>query len=189
MAQISVSLRILDASGAVLRNLDGGLSDHAINSPQLAKSVFDPYLEPLKISDGSWSLAYDGKDASSMVLANGNYVVEISSQQGGASSSVILHFTVLSNPQPLSSGLLAPNPVQKGQSFVLISWAPSQAVEIRVYDGSGSLVRSFAPGSLPPLAWDLRTDGGSQAADGIYIVSIRVPGQRHSRLFKLAVTR
>jgi hypothetical protein len=151
--------------------------------------VFDPFSEQLHIEDGAWTAAYDGKDGQGHGLANGIYMLVISSDSAGSSHSSQIAFRVLGKPKPISSGFLAPNPVLGTQNQVWIHWQPSQPVEIRVYDAAGSLVKSFAPGLLPPLSWDLRVSSGLEASNGTYLVAIRVPGERHARVFKLALAR
>lgn len=151
---------------------------------------YNPGAGPLELSGGAWSFDYDGMDASGAVLRNGVYLFVLESAQGSSSASVKFQVTVLGDgAQGISQLLAAPNPVHAGSVSVDIQWQPAtQAVELKIYDLNGGLVRDLGTGPSP-ASWDLRSGGGTKAADGIYIISARIPGERSPACFKLMLAR
>lgn len=143
----------------------------------------------MSIKSGDWTVNYNGKDAQGNFLADGTYVLEVDSSQGGSSAVFRTSFTVLSQAKPPLTGLLGPNPVNAGSNFVMVTWQPAQAAEVMIYDSTGSLIRSFVAGPPPPLTWDLKTASGHSVGAGVYLLVIRLPGQRSGKVLKLAIIR
>ncbi len=185
-----MQIRILDSSGTVFASFAAPASDHAILSPQAASPSFDPAVQPFSVTEGNWSLSYNGQDSAGHALPNGQYIMEFRSSSGSGSQSSSLAFAVIGQSVNFSGGPLGPNPVTKGVNSVLIGWSPGIGAEVRIYNGAGDLVRQLDDGSQnPPLYWDLRTTAGNWASNGIYLVAVRVPGERRPRIYKLAVAR
>jgi hypothetical protein len=72
-----------------------------------------------------------------------------------------------------------PNP-GSGSVRVRFSVPVACAVDLRVYDVSGRLVRTLASGVLEAgehrITWDGRTDSGERAGSGVYFLRFRAPG-------------
>jgi hypothetical protein len=83
---------------------------------------------------------------------------------------------------------VGPNPIRPGQTFAFIKWSPITLLELKIYGLDGGLVRDLGV-TGPPATWDLRTGQGQVAANGIYIVSARLAGERQPQTFKLMVAR
>jgi hypothetical protein len=189
VAAFAVLVQVYDSSGALVRSFSPKPSDHPILAPIAPSQAWDPYLNGLTVSDGDWQMSFDGKNQQGSFLANGVYLMEITTSTGSGSSKVKVFFTVLSQPQPVHSIAVGPNPVLPGQEQVVITWRPALAGELRIYGEGGDLVRSFGSDAVPPLVWDLRTSSGQLASSGVYFVAVRSPGQRNSLVFKLALAR
>jgi hypothetical protein len=184
----SVALRVYDSSGLLLRSADAGRAAGALGTLSAAPQPFDPGKGTLAISDGTWTYAFDGKDSSGAVLRNGVYlfVLEFSGPSGGTAQVQV---------QVVGSGgtgvniFAAPNPARPSSGKVSIYWSPVVRVELKVYELGGGLVQDFGLTGVPPMVWDLKTASGQPVANGIYVVSARVPGERSPRVFKLMVAR
>jgi len=172
-----------------MNQISGLSSDHLIQSATLSPGTLDPLIQAMKINSGNWNFNYNGKDAQGNIIANGSYILEIDSSQGGSKVTLRYAFTVLDQPLPQLSAIVAPNPVGPEANFVIFNWTPSQPVEFQIYDSSGGLVRKFEAGFSSPLRWDLRTSSGHLISDGFYLVVVREPGQRSVKVLKLAVMR
>jgi hypothetical protein len=183
-----VTLRIFDASGVLMVQITGLSSDHLIQSATLSPLNFDPLIQVLKIRSGDWNFSYAGKDAQGNILADGSYILEIDSVQGSNSSIYRTSFTVLTGPSLQLSALAAPNPVAAGSSSMVFSWNPPQSVDLEIYDSSGGLIQNFVVGAQSSMKWDLKTKSGHTVAAGVYLLILRVPGQRSPKIFKCAVT-
>jgi hypothetical protein len=79
-------------------------------------------------------------------------------------------------PKELSLGLARPNPAADGCAFALRLPEASE-VRLRVFDGTGRLVRDLSPGALPAgtrtLRWDGRDQAGRLAPAGLYWIEAR----------------
>ena len=84
---------------------------------------------------------------------------------------------------------LAPNPAVTGTRIAFDLPAP-RAVDVRVFDVRGALVRTLAMGGWPAgrhtLDWDGVSADGSRAAPGLYLVRVRLGSlERSQKLIKL----
>ena len=83
-----------------------------------------------------------------------------------------------------------PNPSREAVHF---AWSLPRAGEanVEVFDLSGRAVRMLMSGLHPPgssdLVWDLRSEGGTTVAPGVYLVRARMAGQQWMR--RVVVTR
>lgn len=180
-----MKLRIYDSSGALVRSLDGGASAAAVVSFSASPQPWDPSSGPLSLSDGSWSAAFDGKDSGGNYLPNGNYVVEAESSGSAVSLKTRLTITLIRSSTGLVSAIAWPNPASKSSAFIMISWAPAALeVEGKIYNQAGELVLDLGLLKGGIVRWELKN-----ASDGVYMVALRVPGERHPRLIKVALAR
>ncbi len=181
-----MTVEVYDASGDLLRTLSGGLAYAPLASVTAAPQPYNPAQGPLTLTSGSWSFAYDGKDASGADLTDGVYLVEVVSSLGGAgvaTARVQVRVAGGQAPVALQAG---PNPAPVGGSVTIV-WSPSGAQdEVLVYDLAGQIVRRF-PEASQPLVWDLDAAGGGRVAPGIYFVGVRVQGRSVPLFLKLAV--
>ena len=185
---MTVSLAVYDSSGLLVRSLAAGTASGLIGAATLSQSPYDPGGGPLLLSQGTWVFAFDGLDASGSVLRNGIYLFVIHSQAAGAAEDDRVQVQVLGQGAPSVVPVVAPEPALVGGGGVQIHWSPVEAAQLRLYTLDGALVRDLGV-VRPPVSWDLRDAGGAWVAPGIYLLSVRVPGQREGRLVKLAVSR
>jgi len=80
---------------------------------------------------------------------------------------------------------LSPNPTHGGTEL-RYQLAEEGPVRLQIFDAQGRLVRSLVEGTQTPnqysVAWDGRSESGSQVASGLYFVKFTGPdGQSHSR--------
>jgi hypothetical protein len=181
-----VTLKVYDSANLLVRQVQAGSSPVLLSGVSLSQSPYDPGQGPLLLSQGAWSFAFDGLDASGAVLRNGLYILVLESQQGGASSTVRVELQVLGKGGGSVVLSAAPNP--SAGTPVALRWLPAVPVELKIFSFSGALVRDLGV-AQPPQAWNLESSGGAPVSGGIYLVSARVPGQREPRWFKVAVVR
>ena len=66
-----------------------------------------------------------------------------------------------------------PNPATRSISFSIVL-SESRALQVRIIDVSGRVVRTLARGTMTPgthpFEWDLRTEGGHQVPPGVYFL-------------------
>jgi hypothetical protein len=78
-----------------------------------------------------------------------------------------------------------PNPFSSGTALSLSVPYPGSRVRIAVYDVSGRLVRTLSDewleGGAHTVAWDGRTDGGIEAASGVYFIRVAIGEHRATR--------
>jgi hypothetical protein len=186
---VTLTLKIYDSSGVLVRTLSIGTTGAALHSFTWAPQPYNPTAGPLLLSEGSWSYDYDGKDGNGSYLLNGVYLFVIVSQQGSSTVTVQTEITVIGSTGLGLQLTAAPNPVRASTNQVFIQWQPAaQSADLRIYDLVGGQVRAFGTVSSPAV-WDLRTAGGAPVADGVYVISARVPGQKKPAFFKFAVIR
>jgi len=137
----------------------------------------------LQIGDGAWAAAFDGKDGQGNYLPNGSYRIE--AESGGQGQKAAANFSILRLGGSLVSAMAWPNPAPKGSTLVTISWAPA-AVEVQgqIYNQAGELMLDLGTLRGGVASWNLKN-----AADGVYFVALRVPGDRRPRLLKVALAR
>lgn len=147
----------------------------------------------IQISLGSSSLAWDGKDSSGAILANGVYLVEVHVESGGQDSVITQNVTVLHGDLAEAGTLvLAPNPalgpveirVQPGLSGVL-------GIKVKVYTVSGELIRHLEAAG-DNLIWDLKDPRGSLVSGGLYLLVVdaeTTQGALQRHLGRLVVIR
>jgi hypothetical protein len=179
-------LRIYDSAGIEVFSAAVGSASAALSGLSASQDPWDPATGALVLSDGAWSYSYTGLDHGGTLLRNGVYLFVVEMQGGG---SVQKQLRVLGAGAGRISLNAGPNPLRPGQSGVSISWSPAQRVELKVYALDGSLVRDFGAEPFPPVAWDLRSSSGGLVANGIYVITARVPGERSPQTFKLILAR
>ena len=178
-----------DSSGLLVRTQSAGSAGALVTAVSWSPQPYDPGKGPLQLEAAGWTYDFDGLDGSGAVLRNGVYLFVLESRQGGAGDSVKFQVTVVGEGGVGVILIAAPNPARAGSGSVSISWRPAgQAVELKIYDLNGGLVRDLGT-SLSPAAWNLEGPGGARAADGIYLITARVPGQRSPQCFKFALLR
>ena len=186
---MQVTLLVYDSSGLLLRTVSAGNAAAALQSLAWSPQPYDPGKGPLLLSDGAWSFSYDGKDGSGAVLRNGVYLLVLDSRQGSTVTKTQAEVTVIGNGGVAVTLMAGPNPLRGGADTVTIAWQPAaQPVELKVYSLYGGLVASLGVQTSPAM-WNLRSAGGAPAADGVYLITARVPGQRSPQCFKLMVAR
>jgi flagellar hook capping protein FlgD len=98
-------------------------------------------------------------------------------------------------PGPGSSNFLvlrSENPWRSGEVRIVFGLMRREAVELKVYDMAGRLVRTvedrvFAGGGEHTVFWDGRDESGRRVARGVYFCRLRTPSFASNR--KLAVLR
>jgi hypothetical protein len=186
---VQVTLRVFDSSGLVQRTIAAGMASGALSTFNLSGDPYDPSGGPLILSSGGWTFSFDGRDGQGDVLRNGAYVFELESQDGGSVSTVRRNVQVVGSGVPMVQLMAGPNPLRPGTLQVLIQWQPSVPVDLKIYTLNGELVRDLGRVAAGPIAWDLRSSTGALAANGIYWIAARRPGERQPRLFKLLLAR
>lgn len=185
MGAISVTIRIYDSAGNLLRQMNGGAASAAVGALSLGHEPWDPSQGALAITGGAWSSSYDGKDSQGAYLASGSYLIEVESAGSGTQQKSFKKFTVLRTRPEMVSAYAWPNPAGKNISFVTVSWTPStQEIEGRIYNQAGELMLDWGLLRGGQIRWELKN-----AASGVYFVALRIPGERQPRMIKLAVTR
>jgi hypothetical protein len=184
-ANWSVTLQVYDASGRLLRSLSVADAGAALGNVSLGGNPWDPSKGPLWLNSGAWAASYDGKDSQGNYLPSGDYQIQIDSSFAGASASQSKDVTVIRSDSGLDSARAWPNPVFSGASSLQFSWSPAgQQIEAEVYDQAGERVAVLGSLSGGQGAWDFRN-----LANGIYFVTLRIPGQGRPRIIKVAIAR
>ena len=186
VGSLAWTLKVYDSSGWLLRELSAGVSRRPVRSFGAWPQPYDPSLGPLHLGDGDWSFGYDGRDAKGAELASGVYQLALVDAAGAVQALKTVE--VLGAQGAALAMKAGPNPLRAGDAQVRVTWDPALAADLRVYDQAGQLVRDLGT-AAPPRAWDLRGAGGAAVADGVYVVTARLPGQRASQACKLAVAR
>jgi flagellar hook assembly protein FlgD len=77
-----------------------------------------------------------------------------------------------------------PNPFNP-TTVIRFDTAREGNVELRIYDGSGKLIRTLVDRHLPAtnheVTWDGRDDGGAAVASGVYFYRLVADGQRATK--------
>jgi hypothetical protein len=181
-----VTLRIYDSSGVLLRTVAAGRAAAPLAGLTLSSDPYDPAGGALSLSDGTWTWAFDGLDGQGQLLRNGAYVVDAETQGAG---HVRADLRVLGQGQPLVLLQVGPNPVRPGSGPLRLLWQPPVPVELKIYSMNGELVKDLGLCAGPGAEWSLQSSQGTPAANGLYWVAARRPGERLPRLFKLMVAR
>jgi hypothetical protein len=183
---VAVTVLVYDSSSVLLRTLPAGSADAPVQSAQWGPKPYNPEQGPLTLSSGAWTFTYDGKDGSGEDLSNGIYMLVIESQQGSSLTTTKVQITVVGGMGIMLKVIAVPNPAHSGGS-VTILWEPStQPGEVLIHTLDGKFVRSLGIGQSP-MTWNLRSGSGEPMSDGIYLVSVRIPGQRDRHWFKLMI--
>jgi hypothetical protein len=180
------TLKVYDASGWLLRSVDAGLSQRPVRSFNAGPQPYDPSQGPLHLGNGDWSYDYDGRDSNGTQLGSGVYQLVLLDRSGTVQALKTVE--VLGAQGATLAVKAGPNPVGAGVDQVQIVWTPPLEADLLIYDQAGQLVRDLGPAS-PPRIWNLRGSGGAASAGGVYLVAVRVPGQRSSQWCKVAVAR
>ena len=152
---------------------------------ELSVNPWDPAKAPLLLRCGAWNGSYDGKDSAGSYLSNGNYMLELRSENAGQVVLAAQSVTVLRSTLPQVAGLAWPNPVPRGSETLQFAWSPAgQDVDVFIYDGMGECVGKLGRLQGGKGTWTLK-----QMANGIYFLALRVPGERQPRFLKVALAR
>jgi hypothetical protein len=180
---VTLLLRVYDSSGALVLETGAGTGAAAVLGFSLDKPVWDPSLGPLLLSDGGWAFSYDGSSKYGP-LANGNYRLDVVSS-GGASGTASKYVVVLRGPASGVSALAWPNPVAAGSQTLNFAWAPSSRdVDASVYNDAGEKVAGLGTQKGGSGTWNL-----AGISNGIYFITLRVPGERRPQIIKVALAR
>jgi flagellar hook assembly protein FlgD len=106
-------------------------------------------------------------------------------------TGAVLTFTGVDVPAPGEPPTLAlalepilPNPIS-GDATIVFALPSAGSVTLTIHDASGRLVRVLAEGEFAagrhPMRWDGRTQVGSPARPGIYLVRMTALGKHLSR--------
>jgi hypothetical protein len=182
---LPLTLRVYDSSGLMVAQVDLGPAPAVPSTVSLSADPWDPSQGPLILSNGAWSAQYNGVDSSGAVLRNGVYLLDLSGPSG---ASVHTSMKVLGTGGGRVSLIAGPNPLRPGAAAILINFSPITLVELKIYGLDGGLIRDLGV-VAPPVTWDLRTQQGDAVANGLFIVSARLPGERQPQTFKLMVAR
>jgi len=149
----------------------GSLVDPSLGSGQVGGS--------LQVQLGGQTISWSGVDASGKVLANGEYLVEVTLESGGQTTVITETITVLSSRQLAAGGLqLNPNPVAgNGPVEIRVPGLqnPVTRIRARVYTVSGELVR-YLDAAGDNLSWDLKDASGSAVSAGLYLLLVQGQG-------------
>jgi hypothetical protein len=135
---------------------------------------------PAQSSAGGYLLGGTTGQPDSGRLAGGAYVME-----GGFDSGSLVP-TDAPEPEETDAGALVfrlhgstPNPFA-ASTAIAFSLARETAVDLRIYDLAGRLVRTIAPARLGPgrhhVVWDGLDDTGGRVAKGVYLLRLRASG-------------
>lgn len=91
-----------------------------------------------------------------------------------------------SGPERLTLSQNYPNPFNPATRIeYAVPAGPSAAVELRIYDVAGRLVRTLVDAPQPPgiytVTWDGKSDGGSSVATGVYFYRLQWNGKSESK--------
>ena len=137
--------------------------------------------------EGEWYFASSSNGGTLYYCpSNGSsYVISVTDNSGGTSTFAGTKGGTLSDGSV--TGWAGPNPFDPATDDAFnINVGLEQAanVVIRIYDYSGSLVKTINAGNLgageSAIAWDGRTDGGTMVADGAYMARIEASGSGSS---------
>lgn len=182
---VSVTLRIYDSAGNLLRVASAGAAASLVGALSFGQEPWDPSTGAQSVSDGAWSGSYDGKDSNGDFLASGSYLMEVESQSGSVSQKSAKSFTVIRSPSNLKNGMVWPNPAGKGLRQVSFAWTPaSQEVDGQIYNQIGELVLGLGRLRGGQGRWELK-----DAASGVYFIALKIPGERRPFLIKVALAR
>jgi hypothetical protein len=160
-----------------------------LTSFDVSGETYDPSTGMLVLSAAGWSYSFDGRDSQGEVLRNGAYVLELESHSGGQVVKARHTVQVVGAGAPMVSLAVGPNPLRPGAQNMVIQWQPAVPVDLKIYNLDGELVRDLGRLAAGPAVWDLRSQAGVPAGNGIYWVTARRPGERHPSLFKQVLAR
>lgn len=189
MGGFAVSIQIFDSNGVLVQEYQGPGSDHAISSFALSPAAFNPKSGSLNLASGDWSASYNGKDAQGAYLENGSYVLMVLSSQGSNQAKAQGEFSVLQSPDSPIVASVAPNPVLRGENFLLISWTSPNPVAIRIFNLRGELVKHLEGLTGSSYAWPLQDSRGQGVSGGIYLIFVRDETLRVGKVYKAAILR
>lgn len=177
-----VTLELYDSAGTLALRTQAGLAATGISGLRLSAQAWDPGLGRLHLSSGSWDYDYDGRDSSGQPLPNGVYWLSVKAEGGSSSSAYV---TVLRSGSRTLDAYAGPNPAGKGSRFVAIRWSPlSAAVDIKVFSLAGELTSDLGRAQGGKAIWNI-----GQTANGIYLISLKLAGERRPQFLKIAIAR
>jgi flagellar hook assembly protein FlgD len=73
--------------------------------------------------------------------------------------------------------IVYPNPSTHAHLHIAYALPAANPVQLKVYDATGTLIRTLLDGTMPPgkhtITWDRLTNKGATAAPGIYFLKLR----------------
>jgi len=167
---------------------------HALLANGFSGVTYQWFKDGLPLSNGAspWGSTITGAQTLDLGIADvlvadaGTYRIDVTNACGTTSSfpaTLTVTRTVDAAPDLPGRTLfqsIGPNPT-RGGSQVTFSLAADAAVQMRIYDISGRLVRDLDLGRLPAgqhrASWDARGNDGHQVAASIYVVRLAVDGR------------
>ena len=197
-SESSATVRIYNEAGEIVFSRQYSAISLQQSEVQILGNVVDPSLpdgspgSTLDIRLGTLDVLWSGRDLNGRVLANGEYLVEISLQNGSETSVISDTITVLNSLHPPDDDIqLNPNPIVGNAPLDIRVQAGASGGVIRVFTVSGELVARFR--FLGDNAsWDLRDRQGSLVTAGLYLVlaEIELPeGSNAKAVTRLVVLR
>jgi flagellar hook assembly protein FlgD len=194
----TATVRIYNEAGELVyswQQAAGGLLPSDI---EIQGTVIDPSLpagspgSTLDLRLGTLSLPWSGRDESGQILANGEYLLEITLEQGGVRTVITETVTILSSSKSqVASIKLNPNPVSGNGLVEIRVQSGALSLRVKAYTVSGELVRKLeSPGDS--LLWDLKDASGSPVSAGIYVLLVETANSQGSTarsLSRLVVLR
>jgi hypothetical protein len=136
---------------------------------------------------------FDGNGGQDLATANNGAGTLTILREVGPPGSAPSKIAGLKRPQKLGPSVIAhrfqlassrPNPA-RGEAAIPFELARDGAVELRIYDVAGRVVKTLVNGELPAgpheARWDGTTDRGGRASPGTYFYQLRSGEDRASR--------
>ncbi len=162
------------------------MADAALVDVTLSQDPWDPGAGPLRLSSGAWSFDLSGRSGPNGPILNGVYLLVVESRGG---SPVQKPLRVVGKASGKVAVVAGPQPLRRGDRWLSIHWRPMTLVELKVYSLDGSLVRDLGAQPVSPVVWDLRNGNGNEVAGGVYLLSVRIPGESSPQWRKITIGR
>jgi hypothetical protein len=189
LGSFAVSIQIFGSNGVLVDEYAGPGSDHAITNLTIGPSAFNPKLGSLNLASGDWGASYNGKDTEGAYLQNGSYVLMVISSQGSTQLKAQGDFSVLESPDSPIIASVAPNPVLRGENFLLVTWSSPNPIEIRIFNLRGEMVKRLEGLTGTSYAWPLQDSRGQTVSGGIYLIYVRDETLSVGKVYKAALLR
>ncbi|MBL0385939.1 S8 family serine peptidase [Tumebacillus sp. ITR2] len=146
-----------------------------------ANALVKTLVTNVQQSAGANSLTWDGKNSSGVLAPDGIYTYKITATDAANLSAVAVSGAVgLDRFKPSITAVSdTPDPFKvtgTANSTIAYTLSEESTVDIKIYDASGTLVRTLQNAKLPSgaktVAWNGKNDAGTLVADGIYTYKI-----------------